>query len=52
MLLEEIISKSNMAGAYARVVSNKGAGGVDGVEAGGVCSGQLKAEWASSQNGS
>jgi RNA-directed DNA polymerase len=46
MLLEEIISKPNMAAAYARVVSNKGAGGVDGVEAGNFA-GQLKADWAS-----
>jgi RNA-directed DNA polymerase len=45
MLLEEIISKSNMQAAYARVVSNKGAGGVDGVEAANFA-GQLKAEWA------
>lgn len=44
MLLEEIISKSNMQAAYARVVSNKGVGGVDGVEAGNFA-GQLKAEW-------
>lgn len=44
MLLEEIISKSNMQTAYARVVSNKGAGGVDGVEAGNFA-GQLKAKW-------
>jgi group II intron reverse transcriptase/maturase len=33
MLLEEILSKSNMAAAYDRVVGNKGAAGVDGVEA-------------------
>lgn len=31
MLLEEIISKSNMHQAYERVVGNKGAAGVDGV---------------------
>jgi RNA-directed DNA polymerase len=31
MLLEEIISKSNMHLAYERVVSNKGAAGVDGI---------------------
>jgi RNA-directed DNA polymerase len=45
MLLEQIISKSNMRAAYARVVSNKGAGGVDGVEVESFA-GQLKAEWA------
>jgi RNA-directed DNA polymerase len=44
MLLEQIISKSNMRAAYARVVGNKGAGGVDGVEAGNFA-GQIKAEW-------
>jgi RNA-directed DNA polymerase len=44
MLLEEIISKSNMQAAYARVVNNRGAGGVDGIEAGNFA-GQLKAEW-------
>ncbi len=31
MLLEEIISKSNMHRAYERVVANKGAAGVDGI---------------------
>lgn len=31
MLLEEIISKNNMHQAYERVVSNKGAAGVDGI---------------------
>ncbi|SHG37799.1 hypothetical protein [Pedobacter caeni] len=31
MLLEEIISKSNMHLAYERVVGNKGAAGVDGI---------------------
>lgn len=45
MLFEEIISKSNMRAAYARVVSNRGAGGVDGIEAESFA-GQLKAEWA------
>jgi group II intron reverse transcriptase/maturase len=44
MLLEQIISKSNMRAAYSRVVSNKGAGGVDGIEAASFA-GQLKAEW-------
>jgi group II intron reverse transcriptase/maturase len=44
MLLEEIISKSNMQQAYQRVTGNKGAAGVDGI---GVAdfAGQLKAEW-------
>lgn len=31
MLLEQIISKSNMRQAYERVVANKGAAGVDGI---------------------
>ncbi len=31
MLLEEIISKSNMRQAYERVVANKGAAGIDGI---------------------
>jgi RNA-directed DNA polymerase len=31
MLLEEIISKSNMHQAYERVVANKGAAGIDGI---------------------
>jgi RNA-directed DNA polymerase len=44
MLLERIISKSNMQSAYKQVVGNKGAGGVDGIEAAGF-PGQLKAEW-------
>jgi RNA-directed DNA polymerase len=50
MLLEEIISKSNMRAAYARVVSNRGAGGVDGVEAESFA-GQLKAEWETIRTG-
>lgn len=50
MLLEEIISKSNMQAAYARVVGNKGAGGVDGVEAESFAS-QLKSEWATIRAG-
>jgi group II intron reverse transcriptase/maturase len=33
MLLEEILSRSNMLTAYDRVVGNKGAAGVDGIEA-------------------
>jgi RNA-directed DNA polymerase len=44
MLLEEIISKSNMQAAYRRVTGNKGAAGVDGIGAAGF-PGQLKAEW-------
>lgn len=33
MLLEEILSRPNMLAAYARVTGNKGAAGIDGVEA-------------------
>jgi group II intron reverse transcriptase/maturase len=44
MLLEEIISKSNMQAAYKQVMGNKGAAGVDGIGASGF-PGQLKAEW-------
>jgi group II intron reverse transcriptase/maturase len=44
MLLEEIISKSNMQQAYQRVTGNKGAAGVDGIGAANFA-GQLKAEW-------
>jgi len=44
MLLEEIISKSNMQTAYRQVTGNNGAAGVDGVGATGF-PGQLKAEW-------
>lgn len=46
MLLERILSKSNMQLAYKQVVGNKGASGIDGIE---VASfpGQLKAEWES-----
>ena len=51
MLLEQIISKLNMELAYARVVSNKGAEGVNGVEAGNFA-GQLKAVWATIRTGS
>ncbi|MCO5950275.1 group II intron reverse transcriptase/maturase, partial [Mucilaginibacter flavidus] len=43
-LLESIISQSNMRSAYKQVVGNKGAGGVDGIEAANF-PGQLKAEW-------
>jgi RNA-directed DNA polymerase len=46
MLLESIISQSNMRSAYKQVVGNKGAGGVDGIEAADF-PGQLKAEWES-----
>ncbi|MEO7049067.1 MAG: reverse transcriptase domain-containing protein [Ferruginibacter sp.] len=44
MLLEEIISKSNMQRAYKRVTGNKGVAGVDGIAATNFA-GQLKAEW-------
>jgi group II intron reverse transcriptase/maturase len=44
MLLEEILSRSNMLAAYDRVVGNKGAAGIDGVEATGFQS-QLQREW-------
>ena len=44
MLLEEIISKSNMQLAYKRVTGNNGAAGVDGVGAAEFAK-QLKAEW-------
>lgn len=44
MLLEQILSKANMQAAYARVVSNRGAGGVDGIEATNFA-GQLKRDW-------
>jgi RNA-directed DNA polymerase len=44
MLLEEILSKTNMHLAYKRVTGNKGAAGVDGIEAADFA-GQLKAEW-------
>jgi RNA-directed DNA polymerase len=33
MLLEEILSRPNMLAAYDRVTGNKGAAGIDGVEA-------------------
>lgn len=45
MLLEEILSKSNMAAAYARVVGNKGSAGVDGVGFDSFRD-QLKRDWA------
>jgi group II intron reverse transcriptase/maturase len=44
MLLEEILSKTNMHLAYQRVTGNKGAAGVDGIAAA-EFAGQLKAEW-------
>ncbi len=45
MLLEEILSKSNMEAAYERVVGNKGAAGIDGVEAGGYRA-VLQRDWS------
>lgn len=44
MLLGEIISKANMQRAYKQVIGNKGAAGVDGIEAADFA-GQLKADW-------
>jgi RNA-directed DNA polymerase len=44
MLLEEILSKTNMQLAYKRVTGNNGAAGVDGIAAADFA-GQLKAEW-------
>jgi RNA-directed DNA polymerase len=44
MLLEEIISKSNMQAAYRQVTGNKGAAGVDGIGLAGFPR-QLKADW-------
>lgn len=44
MLLEEIISKSNLYLAYDRVVGSKGAAGVDNIGFSDF-SGQVKAEW-------
>lgn len=46
MLLERILSKSNMQLAYKQVTGNKGAGGIDGIELADF-PGQLKAEWES-----
>jgi group II intron reverse transcriptase/maturase len=45
MLLEEILSRSNMLAAYDRVVGNKGAAGIDGVESADFQS-QLQRDWA------
>lgn len=45
MLLEEILSRSNMLTAYDRVVGNKGAAGIDRVEAKDFQS-QLQRNWA------
>lgn len=45
MLLEEILSRPNMLAAYDRVVGNKGAAGIDGVEARDYQS-QLQRDWA------
>lgn len=44
-MLEEILSRSNMLSAYDRVVGNKGAAGIDGVEAVHFQS-QLQRDWA------
>jgi group II intron reverse transcriptase/maturase len=44
MLLEEILSRSNMLAAYDRVVGNKGVAGIDGVEASDFQS-HLQREW-------
>lgn len=44
MLLEEILSRPNMLAAYERVTGNKGAAGIDGVEAKDFKS-QLDREW-------
>lgn len=44
MLLEEILSKPNMKEAYDRVVGNKGAAGIDGIEAADFLN-QLQREW-------
>lgn len=44
MLLEEILSKSNLEAAYERVVGNKGAAGIDGIEAGAFRA-QLQRDW-------
>lgn len=49
MLLEEIISKSNMHLAYERVVGNKGAAGVDGVDMLDFAS-EVRAKWALIKN--
>jgi retron-type reverse transcriptase len=45
MLLEEILSKPNMKAAYERVVGNKGAAGIDGVEAADFLT-QLQQNWS------
>ncbi|OQP56377.1 group II intron reverse transcriptase/maturase [Niastella vici] len=45
MLLEVILSRPNMLAAYDRVVGNKGAAGIDGVEAADFQS-QLQRDWA------
>jgi group II intron reverse transcriptase/maturase len=55
MLLEEILSRSNLLAAYDRVVGNKGVAGIDGVEASDFQS-QLQGDWpqikAQLENGS
>jgi RNA-directed DNA polymerase len=45
MLLEEILSKSNMQSAYTQVTGNKGAAGIDGVGVSHFAD-LLKAEWS------
>jgi group II intron reverse transcriptase/maturase len=44
MLLEEILSKSNMQSAYTQVTGNKGAAGIDGVVVSQFAN-QLRTEW-------
>ena len=44
-LMEEIISRSNMMAAYSRVVSNKGAPGIDGMTVGDL-KGYLTKDWS------
>lgn len=43
-LMEEIVSRGNMMGAYSRVVANKGAAGVDGMPVTGLMD-YLRREW-------
>ena len=44
-MLEEILSKPNLQAAYERVVGNKGAAGVDGIESGDFLQ-QLQRDWS------
>jgi glycosyltransferase involved in cell wall biosynthesis len=44
VLLEQILSKANIRTAYARVVSNKGTGGVYGIESANFAE-QVKKDW-------